>query len=155
MTETTPMTALRFKALLEAYGGEVGRWPAGERLAAHAYAETAPEAAALLAEARMLDALLARLPEPAPPAALAASILAQIQARPAGRSVGASLAGLFDAIWPRAALWKPASVFASALVLGAVLGGDLFGAIGVVDSAAAAQEDVLAYAVPSLMQDFN
>jgi len=162
MTDTTPMTDARFKALLEAYGAEVGRWPEAERLAAHAYAEAAPESATLLAEARAIDALLAKLPLPEPRPALMASILEQIHALPVQkRGLGAALAGLLDALWPRAAVWKPASVFASALVLGALIGGDLLGAFGVVETTASAQaqaqvqENVLAYAVPSLMQDLN
>jgi hypothetical protein len=155
MSETTPMTAERFKTLLEAYGADVGRWPQAERLSAHDYAQTAPEAVALLAEARAIDALLAKLPAPEPRPALMTSILAQIHRRPARqRGAGAALTGLLDALWPRAAAWKPASVFVSALVLGVILGGDLFGTAETV-TASSSSEDVLAYAVPSLMQDLN
>ena len=155
-TNTNMLTKERFKALLEAYGADIARWPGAERLAAHAYAETAAEAGALLAEARRIDALLAAVPAPQPSPALEAAILAQIrdakQARKAGP--GVALTGLLQTLWPRAAVWKPASVFASALVLGALIGVDLFGTLSVSD-AGSNHEDVLAYAVPSLAQDLN
>jgi hypothetical protein len=156
MKETDTMTAERFKALLEAYGAEIARWPEAGRLAAYAYARTAPEAAALLAEAHSLDVMLAALPLPAQPAGLEATILAASRnITPLIKSrARALLDGLLDALWPRASLWKPASVFASALALGALIGVNLFGALAVPDTDTA-RENVLAYAVPYLAQDLN
>lgn len=59
------MSLERLAVIVDAYGAEPRRWPAAEREAALALAATAPEAAALLAEARMLDASLDALPLPA------------------------------------------------------------------------------------------
>lgn len=49
------MTLDRFRALCDAYGGEVRRWPAEEREAAQAFVETSEVAREALAEARRLD----------------------------------------------------------------------------------------------------
>jgi hypothetical protein len=154
MSETVTITAARFAALLEAYGADIARWPQEERLAAHAYAETAPEAAQRLAEARTVDALLAAIPEPRPSTRLEAAILAQIHAVAPLPQKNGGVAGFLESLWPRAAVWKPASVFVSALVLGAVLGGNLMEGTASTDTGAV-QEDVLAYAVPALVQDLN
>lgn len=53
----SPMTAERFAALADAYGGDIGRWPQSERLAAREYAGSI-EADGALARAADLDALL-------------------------------------------------------------------------------------------------
>lgn len=53
------MTAERFEALADAYGGDVARWPGGEREAAAALMAADPAwARAALAEAAELDAAL-------------------------------------------------------------------------------------------------
>lgn len=52
-----PMSAERFAELAEAYGGDIGRWPQGERAAARDCARSA-EAAGMLERAADLDALL-------------------------------------------------------------------------------------------------
>jgi hypothetical protein len=57
-------------------------------------------------------------------------------------------------VWPRVAMWKPASVFASALVLGAVIGVNVLGGLSTAD-AGTGHEDELASAVPALSQDLN
>jgi hypothetical protein len=157
MTDTITMTAERFKTLLEAYGGDLARWPNAERLAAHAYARGAPEAPGLLAEARQIDALLARAVVTPPRAALEAAILARIKSVPQAGKPGfrASLAGLLETLWPRTAMWKPASVFASALVLGALIGVNIMGSLSQADAGSATHEDELAYTVPALAQDVN
>jgi hypothetical protein len=59
------MTLERFAVIVDAYGAEPRRWPAAERESASALAASDPEAAALLAEARALDAGLDALPLPA------------------------------------------------------------------------------------------
>lgn len=54
------MDETRFKALTEAYGGDLARWPEAERDAAAAFlAEHPEEAASTLADAAALDQLLA------------------------------------------------------------------------------------------------
>jgi hypothetical protein len=65
------MTSVRFAALAEAYGGEIARWPEGEREAARALLASHPEALAqVLADAAQLDRLLDLAPAQAPTAAL-------------------------------------------------------------------------------------
>lgn len=74
----------RFCQCLEAYGAEPARWPEAERELFERFAGE-PEAEALIAEARWLDAELDRFPSPAPDAAFAETILARI--RPTGASI--------------------------------------------------------------------
>lgn len=57
----------RFAELLDAYGADFRRWPAETRVAAAAYAAQDAEAAALIAEARKLDAVLDAAREQVPP----------------------------------------------------------------------------------------
>jgi hypothetical protein len=51
----------RFKALADAYGGDLRRWPEESRAEAQALAEASPGARALLEEARRLDEGLSSL----------------------------------------------------------------------------------------------
>jgi anti-sigma factor RsiW len=62
------MTPDRFKALAEAYGADIGRWPEAERGEAERLLARAPEAAAIVSDARRLDEVLASYAL-APPAA--------------------------------------------------------------------------------------
>lgn len=67
----------RFVYLLEAYGADFRRWPAQVRAQAAAFAAQDAEAAALIGEARKLDAVLDGARDEAGPSAdLAARILA-------------------------------------------------------------------------------
>lgn len=66
----------RFATIVAAYGAEPRRWPQDERAAAQAYAAAHPEeCAALLSEARELDAALAAAPVRQPSDLLAARVL--------------------------------------------------------------------------------
>ena len=69
------MDIQRFNALCEAHGGDPSRWPEAEREAAAAFA-TEAGAAAMLAEARALDALLHTAPAVVPSPALRDRVLA-------------------------------------------------------------------------------
>lgn len=72
------MNRERFVQLLDAYGADFRRWPAETRTSAAAYAAQDAEAAALMAEARQLDAMLdAGSVGSAPSGDLVARILAQ------------------------------------------------------------------------------
>ena len=70
------MDLTRFTALCDAYGGEIARWPEGDRDGAAALAAREPAAAAVLAEAVVLDGLLAGSRSQAPSAALRDRLLA-------------------------------------------------------------------------------
>ena len=122
------MNPERFAALVDAYGADPSRWPAGERAAAEAFAASAAAPKSALADAFELDRALDRLPTEEIPAALHARILAAydeaVTRRASGRfaSIPAALGRFRDAIWPGAPLWQPASAFALSLAIGLVLG---------------------------------
>lgn len=82
------MTPERFETLSEAYGGDVARWPAGERDAAATLMTADPAwARAVLARAGDLDAALASYAAPGGAPGLADRIVATAP-RPRARWVG-------------------------------------------------------------------
>jgi hypothetical protein len=94
MKEDPFMDAKRFEALAEAYGGDIERWPAGERPAARAYRLTDPlYTGEILAVAQALDGLLSASPEPLFAGVLRERLLAQAPRRPAWRGARAWLSG--------------------------------------------------------------
>lgn len=97
------MTIERLKALAEAYGADLRRWPASERPFAESLVATDPAARAALDEAAALDVLLDASPRPTPSAALAARILA---AAPKAREARAHLGRIF---WFLGAGWAAAA----------------------------------------------
>ena len=97
------MTIERLKALAEAYGADLRRWPASERPFAESLVATDPAARAALDEAAALDAVLEASPRPTPSAALAARILA---AAPRAREARAHLGRIF---WFLGAGWAAAA----------------------------------------------
>jgi anti-sigma factor RsiW len=97
------MTIERLKALAEAYGADLRRWPASERPFAESLVATDPAARAALEEAAALDVLLDASPRPALSAALAARILA---AAPKARAARAHLGRIF---WFLGAGWAAAA----------------------------------------------
>ena len=94
------MNAQRFESLVEAYGAEPRRWPAGERAAAEAFARTG-QGAALLAAAAELDCVLEAAPAPQPSAASRARIL---EAAPRPRAWRGELERWLRAVAPGAGL---------------------------------------------------
>jgi hypothetical protein len=77
-----PRTRERLRQLLEAYGADAERWPAGERDAALASLARSPEMRAEHAAAARLDRVLDLAPAAQPSPALVAAVLA---AAPRGR----------------------------------------------------------------------
>ena len=69
------MNPERFAVLVDAYGADPSRWPAGERAAAEAFAASAAAPKSALSDASELDRALDRLPAEEIPAALHARIL--------------------------------------------------------------------------------
>ena len=112
------MTLERFKAILEAYGGDDKRWPAAERDAARTFAASSSEAQRLLADARMLDRLLDGAASSPTSRALEDRILASF---PKGEAAGRSN-------WSRQ--WIPAGAIAASLMLGLATGAALPGLAG-------------------------
>jgi len=101
------MTAERFRAIVDAYGADPGRWPAEERAAAQAWAAQHRAAAeALLNEAAPLDAWLADATVAAPGVALTRRIAASAP-RP---------------VRPRARLWWSGAAFVGAGLAGCAAG---------------------------------
>jgi hypothetical protein len=109
------MTAERFAALAEAYGGDLRRWPEAEREAACAFWKAEPATAEpVLEAARWMDGALSSAPQPYPSAALRERVLASAARRPARRL----LAG-----WSWNVGWlAPGAGLAAACVAGAWLG---------------------------------
>ena len=64
--ESTGMTVAELETLLETFGGDPARWPAGRRQAAEALIAADAGARRALAEAQALDRLLSRASGPAP-----------------------------------------------------------------------------------------
>jgi hypothetical protein len=60
------LTLERFESLLDAYGGDLSRWPGASVRAAEALIATSPEARARHIEAQSLDQLLAQASRPSP-----------------------------------------------------------------------------------------
>ena len=107
------MTYERFEHLADAYGGDLRRWPEGEREAARALMESDPRAAVLLREADGLDALLDAAPRPAASHALREQVIASA----AGAGLRARRRG---AIGPLA--WLSGAGWAAAACAGVVFG---------------------------------
>lgn len=72
---TRPLSLERFRALADAYGGAIARWPVPDRRAAAAIAD-GPEGAAILRDAFALDTVLDDWRLPPPSAALRDRIVA-------------------------------------------------------------------------------
>jgi len=106
------MDLLRFRQIVEAYGGEPSRWPEAERESALALLEGSAEARAARDDAGRLDALLDRAPRQAPSAALIGAVMA---ARPRSGSRWRSLFVIVPG-------WQPVAVLMLAAVLGLGLG---------------------------------
>ncbi len=88
------MTEERFRALAEAYGGDIRRWPAAERAAAQTWLAQAGEAAeGLLREAADLDHLLWSSPTLTARADFTRAIVDLAPAMRAGRRLWAWLTG--------------------------------------------------------------
>jgi hypothetical protein len=103
------MTPERFRALTEAYGADLQRWPQAERASGQSWiAQGHGDAAAALADAAMLDNLLARHVVVSATAGLQRRIVA---ARPDTQ-----------AFWNRARLWWSGAGFAGIGLAGAVAG---------------------------------
>lgn len=100
------MTIEELRALASRWGGNIERWPAEVREAAHALART-PEGRDVLAQERNLDALLARRPDVSAVRSQRATLavlhrLADQEAKPTWRASLASL--LRDWLFPTASL---------------------------------------------------
>lgn len=74
------MTLGRFQHALDAYGADLSRWPQSQRNAAERLMASDPAAAAAFAQARALDALIAR--EATSMQADAAGVLRRLETRP-------------------------------------------------------------------------
>ncbi|AWM76910.1 hypothetical protein [Phenylobacterium parvum] len=80
-SSSSPLDAVRVRALAEAFGADPARWPETEREAALAWLQAHPaEASTLLAEARALDGVLDAWRLDPPPAPLVRQVLAPARA---------------------------------------------------------------------------
>lgn len=123
------MTLGRLAELVAAFGAAPHRWPEAERGAAKALILVSREAAALVKEARALDAALDIAPAARVPEALVARIMA---ARPSavaaaipayGRAAGGSLwRALLATLWPHGSPAFAAGALAASITLGVCVG---------------------------------
>ncbi len=116
------MNAQRFQDLAQAWGGDLRRWPEGERDAARAWVEADPvEAERALFDARQTDAALDASPRPDVSAALRDRVIAS--AATAGLKARAAWPGLRRLLWIGGAGWAAAAC--AGVVFGTTLGGQL------------------------------
>ena len=114
------MTYERFETLADAYGGDLRRWPEGEREAARALLEGDPRAAVLLREADGLDALL----DAAPRVVASHALRERVIAAAAGAGLGRRRrAGIGVMAWLSGAGWAAAAC--AGAVFGVVLTGQM------------------------------
>ncbi|MSO69240.1 MAG: hypothetical protein EXQ98_03025 [Alphaproteobacteria bacterium] len=130
MNNNKLMTLERLGTLLDAYGGDLRRWPEPARSTAEALIARDGAARQLFNQALALDALLDEASAPAPSHALKARLI--VRARPALWRQG------FGALWPFGPAWQPAAAFALIAALGISLGVT----VGPADIAASASDDV-------------
>ena len=81
---TAPMARARFQALIETYGAAPERWPEAAREAANALLDRSPEAREALADAAVLDRVLAVAEPPAPSDDLVGELRRRFDGRRAG-----------------------------------------------------------------------
>lgn len=108
------MDMKRFAEIVDAYGGDLARWPESEREAARAFMQDSAEARRMATEGRALDAMLGHAENAAVPADLEGRILAS-------RRPPASFAEKLRALWP-GSTWRPAFALAMSVVLGLGVG---------------------------------
>lgn len=118
MSDTTAMSEGRFRALVEAYGGDPARWPAAEREAALGLMQSSSAARAAAEEARQLDVKLGAARAVQVPDALTNRLLADFARASRRWTARTFVTSLADAVWPGAPLWQPAVAFGLALAIG-------------------------------------
>lgn len=118
MADISAISEERFKSLVEAYGGDPARWPAGEREAAERLLRSSAMAQAAAAEAVRLDQALSAARDVPVAGALDARVMADFDRAARRWSLRKFAGALADAVWPGAPLWQPACAFGLALVIG-------------------------------------
>jgi hypothetical protein len=131
----------RARALLDAYGADRARWPAGDRALFDALIGD-PRFEAARQEAAALDAALGAAPADAAGAALKDAILARFPARPAH---GSRLQSIIEASMHGFGRLAPLGAAAGLSALGFAIG---------LASAGASEEDALYYALDTSMIEF-
>jgi hypothetical protein len=112
------MSEARFKAIVDAYGGDPARWPIDERDAALRLLQSSGTARAAAQKAGELDTVLRDADVVPVPDALSRRLLDDFERTSRRWSARKSLRALADAVWPGAPLWQPAIAFGLALALG-------------------------------------
>lgn len=119
------MNIERLRALLDAYGGSIERWPQNERAAAQAFIESSEDARRLLRNATALDRVLDAAETLPTTRGLEERILATFPEHPRKR-------------WPLALTenWIPGAALAGSLALGLLVGTALPGLAGLSEASA-------------------
>ena len=118
MADISAISEERFKSLVEAYGGDPARWPAGEREAAEQLLRSSAMAQAAAADAVRLDQALSAARDVPVAGPLHARVMADFDRAARRWSLRRFAGALADAVWPGAPLWQPACAFGLALVIG-------------------------------------
>jgi hypothetical protein len=111
MTPKT-LSLTRFRELSAAYGANLDRWPASERVQARALVEASADARALLVREQELDTALREVASEPMPGNLAARLAHLPRERTTPRTLR----------FPRGVLWGPALGWAAAAAVGLWLG---------------------------------
>lgn len=114
MKDDDMMSPERFDALLDAYGGDLRRWPEPWRTAGEAMIRSDAAARGRRERALALDALLDQAPSPLPSRALKQRIV--------GRAAPSLWRQSLSALWPFGPAWQPAAALALIAALGIALG---------------------------------
>ncbi len=114
MKDDGMMTRERFSALLDAYGGDLRRWPEPSRSGAEVLLARDAAARRQRDQALALDALLDEAPSPLPSRAL--------KHRIAERARPSVWRQSLVALWPFGPAWQPAAALALIAALGIALG---------------------------------
>jgi len=112
----------RLVQVLASYGGDPGRWPAGDRERLAALLERSPEARGLQREAAALDRLLDGQPRAGAPPEIRAAILAAAPA-PRRRGIGSWLRPLVVDLVTPVGLRPAGAILALSLLCGIAVGG--------------------------------
>jgi hypothetical protein len=112
------MTQARFAAIVDAYGGDVERWPRGEREAAESFLAANSAAQLLVSPARRLDGALGVLEITNVSSALERRLLDDFDRAQRRWSMRRLVDVAADAVWPGAPVWQPACALGLAFAAG-------------------------------------
>jgi hypothetical protein len=120
MSERNPkeMSQARFIAIIDAYGGNPGRWPQEERERAKHWLDSNPQAQARTLEASSLDGIIVLPATAISSSALECRLLDDFDRAKNRWSVRTLVRSASEAVWPGAPVWQPACALGLAFAAG-------------------------------------